>query len=166
MYKLLIIAASFFPAIAFANAVWPALYLETRLFSFWAIGIGLVIEFITIKWLFTLSVKKSIIAVVFANLLSSVAGIVLIPLAGIVWEIFPGSVMYWAFGIGTFNPVTWIATFILGCLVNGLLEGSVYKRWFVPEFRFKSKAFLWLLAANSLSVGAAFISLLLKPVHP
>ena len=104
-------------------------------------------------------------ATVSANAVSAVAGIILIPLAGVAWELFPGSAINWAFSWGTFNPITWGATFVLGCLVNGLLEGAVYKKWFYPQFRFKSRAFLWLLVANSLSVGAAFISLWLKPVQ-
>ena len=79
-----------------------------------------------------------------ANAVSAVAGIVLIPLAGFVWEVFPGSVINTIFSWGTFNPITWIGTFVLGCLINGWLEGVVYKKWFAPEFKFKSKAFLWL----------------------
>jgi len=109
--------------------------------------------------------KKAAIAAVSANAVSSIAGIILIPLAIIAWELFPGSVINWAFSWGTFNPVIWAATFFLGCSVNGILEGAVYKKWFVPGFSFKSKAFRWLLAANALSVGAAFVSLWLKPVQ-
>lgn len=71
------------PTTAYANVVWPALYLETRLFSWWAIGIGLLVEFFFIKWLFTLPVKKASMATVSANAVSAVAGIILIPLAGI-----------------------------------------------------------------------------------
>ncbi len=163
--KPLIFALCFLPTVAYANVVWPALYLETRLFSWWAISIGLLIEFVVIKWLFSLTQKKAVIATISANAASSIAGTVLIPLAGIAWELFPGSVINWAFSWGTFNPVTWVATFLLGCLVNGVLEGAVYKKWFAPEFRFKSKAFLWLLAANSLSVDAAFVSFWVKPVQ-
>lgn len=166
MRKLPVYILYFLPSVAYANVVWPALYLESRLFSWWAISIGLVVEFVFIKWLFTLSTKKASIATVSANAVSAIAGIVLIPLVGIVWELFPGSVINWVLSWGTFNPVTWGATFVLGCLVNVLLEGAVYKRWFMPEFKFRSKAFLWLLVANSLSVGVALISLWLHPIKP
>jgi len=154
------------PIVAYANVVWPALYLETRLFSWWAISIGLLIEFIFIKWLLTLSNRKTAIATISANAISSIVGIILIPLAGIAWEIFPGSVFNWAFDWSTFSPLTWAATFVLGCLINALIEGAVYKKWFAPEFKFKSKAFLWLITANSFSVGAAYVSLWLNPVQP
>jgi len=162
--KLFVITVVIFPVAAHANIVWPALYLETRLFSWWAIGLGLLIEFFFIKWLFGLSVQRTVIADVSANTVSSIAGIVLIPLAGIVWEVFPASVINWLFGWGTFNPVTWVATFVLGCLINAWLEGAVYRKWFAPSFRFKSKAFLWLLVANGFSVGAAYISFWVSPV--
>lgn len=165
MRRLLIFTIGLFPAVAYANVVWPALYLEARLFSWWAIGLGLIIEYFFIKWLFGLSPKRSAIAVVAANIVSSIAGIILIPLVGIAWELFPASIINWAFNWGTFNPITWAATFVLGCLVNVFLEGAVYKKWFAPDYSIKSKAFLWLLAANSFSVGAAFISLWLKPLQ-
>ena len=164
--KLLVFILCFLPTIAYANVVWPALYLETRLFSWWAISIGLLVEYFFIKWLFTFSTKKTAIATVSANAISSIAGIILIPLAGIAWELFPGSLIHWAFNWGTFNPITWGATFVLGCLINALIEGAVYKKWFAPAFKFKSEVFLWLLAANSLSVGVAFGSLWLNPVQP
>ena len=164
MRKLFIAILVLFPVVAYANVVWPALYLETRLFSWWAIGVGLIIEFFLIKWLFNLSVKRAMIADVSANTLSSIAGIILIPLSGIAWEIFPASLINWLFSWGTFNPVTWVVTFVLGCLVNAFLEGAVYKKWFAPEFRFKSKAFIWLLIANSFSVSAAYISFWVNPL--
>ena len=166
MRKTIFLVLSILPTVAYANVVWPALYLESRLFSWWAIGIGLLVEFLFIKWLFKLSTKKASIAAVSANTVSAVLGIVLIPLVGILWEVFPGTVIYWAFNWSTFSPVTWCATFIMGCLINAVLEGAVYKKWFVPGFKFRSKAFLWLLAVNSLSVGAAFVSLWLNPVQP
>lgn len=165
MHKYLGFLLLFISLSASANMVWPALYLEARLFSWWAISLGLLVEFFFIRWLFDFSAKKASIATVSANAVSAVAGIILIPLAGIAWEVFPASIINKIFSWGTFNPITWIGTFVLGCLVNGLLEGAVYKKWFAPEFKFKSKAFLWLLAANAISVGAAFVSLWLKPMQ-
>ncbi|KHF24649.1 hypothetical protein BOV90_03500 [Solemya velum gill symbiont] len=164
MRKLFIIAIILFPPVVYANVVWPALYLEIRLFSWWAIGLGLLVEFFYVKWLFALSVKRSAIADLSANAASSIAGILLIPLAGIAWEFFPASIYQQAFDWGTFNPVTWVATFILGCFINAVIEGAVYKKWFAPHFRYKSREFLWLLVANAISVGAAYISFLIVPL--
>ena len=165
MKRYAVLAIAVIPTTAAANVVWPALYLETRLFSWWAIGIGLVVEFFFVRWLFGMSAKQAAIADLSANAVSAVAGLVLIPLAGVVWELFPGSVINWAFDWGTFNPVTWGGTFLLACLINALLEGAVYKKWFAPEFRFKSRKFLWLVVANAISVGAAFGSLCVAPMR-
>ncbi|MEW6563351.1 MAG: hypothetical protein AB1400_09000 [Pseudomonadota bacterium] len=90
-----------------ADVVWPALYLETRLFSWWAIGLGLMAEFFFIWKVFSLSPKQALLADIAANTASALLGVLLIPLAGIVWEVFPGLAFYHLFNMGTFNPITW-----------------------------------------------------------
>lgn len=95
------------PQPVWANVVWPALYVQTRLSSGWAIGLGLVIECAFVRWLFGLTVQRTALAVFCANLVSALLGMVLLPLAGIVWELFPASVYNWLLGWGTFNPLTW-----------------------------------------------------------
>lgn len=153
------------PAVAYANVVWPALYLETRLFSWWAISVGLVIEYMFVRWLFGLAPSRAAIADLSANAVSAVVGLVLIPLAGIAWELFPASVYNWALGWGTFNPITWAGTFLLACVVNAILEGVVYKKAFKVDFKIRSKKFGWLVLANAFSVGVAFASLWIVPLH-
>jgi len=153
------------PATALANVVWPALYLETRLFSWWAIGIGLLVEFFFLRWLFGLSYKQAALADLSANAVSAVTGLVLIPVAGFLWELFPGSLINWVFDWGTFNPVTWLGTFLLACVVNALLEAIVYRTWFVRDLRFRSKQFVWLILVNAISVGVAVASLWIAPVR-
>jgi len=153
------------PSVAYANVVWPALYLEARLFTWWAISIGLVIESIFVLWLFILSFKKSVVAVVGANAASAIAGILLIPLGGFAWELFPASIYNWMFDWGTFNPLTWVGTFVLACLINAAIESAIYRKWFFPKFRFRSKNFFWIILANAFSVGAALASIWLKPVQ-
>jgi hypothetical protein len=65
---------------------------------------------------------------------------------------------------GTFNPVTWAATFFLACLINTAIESLVYKRGFkLPVWR---REFWWIYVANSVSVGLAFGSLLMYPYVP
>lgn len=165
MKRITILLSLLFPGAAYANVVWPALYLETRLFTWWAISIGLIIESIFILWLFRLPVKKSVIAVVAANTVSAIAGILLIPLSGIAWELFPASIYKSMFEWGTFNPLTWAGTFGLACLINATIEGAIYRKWFVPKFRFRSINFIWIIFANAFSVGAALVSIWLKPLQ-
>ena len=145
-----------------ADVVWPALYLETRLFSWWAIAVGLVAEYIFIRWVFQLSVRRAAIATTVANGVSAVVGVPLIPLAGIAWEFFPGSIYMRAFNWGTFNPVTWAATFVIACLVNTVVEAAVYKLGFKLPVR--RREFWWVFVANSVSVGLAFATLFLVHV--
>ncbi len=165
MRRLVVAALLAMPAAAYANLVWPALYLETRLFSWWAISVGLVVEYLFVRWLFGLAPSRAAIADLSVNAASAVVGVVLIPIAGIAWELFPASVYKWALGWGTFNTITWAGTFILACVVNAALEGFVYKKAFKVDFKIKSKNFGWLVLANAFSVGVALASLWIVPLQ-
>jgi hypothetical protein len=87
---------------------WPAMVLEERLLSVIPIVAGLVVEWLALRFGgFDLSWKKAAVVDVVMNAVSTIVGIVLIPVLGLVWEIFPGVVLYKFFSIGTFNPGTW-----------------------------------------------------------
>jgi hypothetical protein len=148
---------------ATADVVWPALYLETRLFTWWTIGLGLLVEFFIVRWLFALPIGKAAIATVVANAVTAIAGVPLIPLAGIIWEFFPGMLYTGPLHWGTFNPITWVATFLLACLVTTAIEALVYRYGF--KLRVGLREFVWLTIANSLSVGVAFASLFIFPIE-
>jgi hypothetical protein len=165
LVKLLALLILLTPGVAYANMVWPALYLETRLFSWWAITVGLVIEYLFIRRLFNLAPKRAAIATFTANAASAVAGVIFIPVSGIVWELFPGSLYMWAFGWGTFNPLTWGGTVFLACLINAFIESVIYRKVFKVSLVIKSKAFLWLVVANAFSVGVALASMWVVPVR-
>jgi hypothetical protein len=160
---LLLTLSLLIPPSAHADMVWPALYLETRLFSWWAIGLGLVVEFFFIWKVFALPARKAVVADLAANAASALLGALLIPLAGIAWEVFPGLAFYHLLNWGTFNPVTWVATFIFACLINAWLESYVLKRFF--RLPFTKRTFSWLTLANAISVGIAFGSLWWTPVE-
>lgn len=146
-----------------ADIVWPALVVEPRLFSWWAIGSGLLVEFFFVRWLTRLDVKMGAVADLTMNAASALLGIFLLPLAGIVWEFFPGIILHSAFNIGTFNPGTWTATFLLAVFINAALETSVLRRVFKQQTG--KRVFWWLCVANSLSVAIAFASLFTHPPH-
>lgn len=165
MRKFIGITLFILPVVAYADLVWPALFLGTRLFSWWAITVGLVIEYLFVRRLFGLNPMLALEATVSANVFSSLAGAILIPIAGIVWELFPGSLYMWAFEWGTFNPLTWAGAFLLACLINALLEGALYNYIFKVELQYKSKKFGWLVLANAFSVGVALASIWVVPVQ-
>lgn len=157
---LLVFAAS---GTAHANLVWPALFLETRLFTWWTISFGLVIEYLFVRKFFGMAPRLSVKATLAANAFSAGVGLPLIPISGLIWELFPGSIYMKLLNWGTFNPVTWVATILLACVINCGLESFVYRRWFALQIG--RREFLWVAAANAISVGLAGASLFLVPPH-
>jgi hypothetical protein len=152
------------PTVACADVVWPALFLETRLATWWSVSIGLFVEFLIIWRAFDLSVKKALLVDFVANIVSALLGIILIPLAGVAWEVFPGLVFYKVFHIGTFNPATWSATYLFAVAINASLEWAVIQRGF--KIPIGKRGFWIMVGANAVSVAVAFGSLFVFPVKP
>ena len=115
------------------------------------------VEFFFIWKVFSLPPAKALLADIAANTASALLGVVLIPLAGMGWEFFPGLILSKLFHIGTFNPIKWSATYVLACLINALLESYTLELLF--KLPFTRKTFSWLVLANSISVGIAFANL-------
>jgi hypothetical protein len=118
-----------------------------------------------VRWLFGLAPSRALIADLSANAASAVVGVVLIPVGGIVWELFPAAVYNRVLGWGTFNPISWVGAFFLACVINALFEGFVYKKAFKLDFKIKSRKFGWRILANAFSVGIAFVSLWIAPLQ-
>ncbi|RJR44166.1 MAG: hypothetical protein C4576_13350 [Desulfobacteraceae bacterium] len=159
----LAILAILISAPAYADVIWPALFLVNRMVSWWSIALGLVVEYAPVRKLTQFDVKKSIFADLTMNAGSCLLGIFIIPVLGIGWEFFPGSVLYRFFNIGTFNPGTWIATFLIAVFVNASLENLVLRIGFKKHCGWRG--FWWLSIANAASVGVAFASLWLGPMR-
>jgi hypothetical protein len=166
-FTVLIILALFVSLVhatpAYANVVWPALYLAGRMITWWAVSVGLVIEYLFLRQFIGFGIIRSVLAVVLMNAVSAVVGTIAIAFAGVLWEAFPGTPMYLLLGIGTFNPLTWTATFVMAVLINAYIERRVITHAF--KYRFIRRGFLWLCAANSASVAVAAVSLNLYPVY-
>jgi hypothetical protein len=145
-----------------ADVVWPALFVENRLLSMWVILAGLVVEYFFVRRITRLSVKKSILADVSMNAASTLLGIVLIPVAGLAWEVFPGIILFKWFNLGTFNPGTWLATFCFAVLINAALETFVLAKLFKQQLG--KRGFRWLCLANAVSVGIAYASFFIFPI--
>lgn len=140
--------------IILANLVWPALFLQNGLLSVRPILIGSLVEYLFIRQLTKFSIWKAILAVLTANGASTLLGFILIPLAGLVWELFPGILLYQFLNLGTFNPITWGATLLIAAAINALLETYVLAVIFKNPIG--KRGFWWLFAANMVSVGIAF----------
>ena len=161
------------PVTLHANVIWAALVLEKRLFSWWAISIGLLVEWLFVRQLFQITFRKAALATVAANAFSAILGIPLIPLAGLVWELVPALLDWFIkksvpalfdhidlYAVG--KVISWCGTLVIACAVNVLLEGLFYKKVFKFDFLFKSRKFLWFMLANFASVGAAAVSLIIN----
>ena len=66
-----------------ANVIWPSLYLVERINTWWIVGISLLIEFLCLIWLTQEKIWKVGLMTLVMNLVSTVVGIVGIPLSGI-----------------------------------------------------------------------------------
>ncbi len=146
----------------YVDVVWPSLVLEQRILSIIPITVGLAAEWVVLRFGgFGLSWKKAAIVDVVMNAVSTVAGIVVIPALGFVWEFFPGSVLYKLFNVGTFNLGTWAATFVMAVLATTAIEAAVVRWGFkIPLGR---RGFWILCFANCVSVALAYVSLWLHP---
>src|SRR5882762_5763464 len=143
----------------YADVVWPALVLEQRILSVIPITAGLIVEWAALCFGgFGLSWKKAAVVDVVMNAVSTGAGIVLIPALGFAWEFFPGLVLYKVFKVGTFNPGTWAAIFVMAVLATTAIEASVV-RW-VFKVPLGRRRFWILCAANCVSVGSQRCTLL------
>jgi hypothetical protein len=142
----------------FADVIWPALLLEGRMLTWWAIAVGLVIEYFFVRKVTHLSFGRTIWADLAMNGVSALFGVLLIPIAGLVWEFFPGLLIYKLFNIGTFNPGTWSATLFMAVVINTLIERAALRRFFKQPVDGRG-AFWLLFLGNFLSVGLAFASL-------
>jgi hypothetical protein len=144
--------------------VWPALSVERKLLSIPVIVTGLLIEALVLRFLFTMNWKRAFTVSVVVNAISTGLGVLLIPLAGIGWEIFPGLVLYKVLNMGTFNPITWSATFLFALGITTSIEVVCLRRLFgVPPGK---RTWFWWTLANAVTVGLAFASLAIQPITP
>src|ERR1017187_485682 len=113
-----------------ADVVWPALLLASYERGVAAVAAGLVTELLVLRFVFPMAWKKALLVDISMNLASSLVGAVAIPLAGFLWEFFPGVLIYKIFNMGTFNPVTWTATCGMAIFISTGVETSIVRYLF------------------------------------
>lgn len=152
---LLVLVLLCFPLFAFANVIWPAYIAEEKILSLPIIAISLLIEYFFFKYLFHINTKKALYYTLVANAMSTLLGVVLRPLSGIVWEISLGLLVTQIFDWGTFNPITWISVPILGGAVNALLELLTIRVIGKQKFSTKNYVFTW--GINTITIALATV---------
>jgi hypothetical protein len=146
-----------------ADIVWPSLFLAMRIYSWWIIGAGLIIEYIFLIRLTRTTWLRAGLMTIVMNAISSCVGIFGIPLSGILWELIASITILPLFDWGTFNPISWIVSCTLAVLLNTVIETASLRLIF--KMPWTIRLFLWLALANLITVGMAFVSIMLSMPH-
>lgn len=134
-----------------ANMIWPSLYIAQGSVTLSVITVGLIVEWIVLKIFLKEKWLKCLIMSLTMNLFSTIIGIFLIPIVGILGEIF-----LVPFNTGTFHFTHLIVAFLLSVLCNVIIEGLVLKY----IFKKKSKNLVvWLFIANFISISVCIIKI-------
>ena len=147
------------PTVAFANVVWPTLYIVTGIMSWYIILTGLIIEFLFIKYKFRAKFLRAALMAISMNLASAIIGLILIPASGFITAIAVGlsDALLIKIPIENINGIVlWTLSYIVTILCNVLIEGLALKLVFKKRFR---RNFGWLFIANALSVLLAILIL-------
>ena len=141
---LALLTISIFCNPAFADVVWPSLYIAGGMLSVKVIIAGFLIELLFVKFFTDTRWLKAGLVTFVMNLITSLLGAVLIPISGLLLEF----VMY-PVNRATFHWTHWVASYLVIVVMNTLIEGLVIKLMLKKEFK---KIFWWLFGANTLSV--------------
>lgn len=140
-----------------ADMVWPTLLLELHYLAVWAIAVGLVLEAFLVRWAFKPSLGRTVLATVTANALSTLGGVIAIPVLGLVAAAASMPVAnLLGLSPGASNGALWVLSFALAVLVNTWIEVWIYR----GDFRFVvgRREFAIIVLANGLSVGVAALN--------
>ncbi len=139
-----------------ADLIWPSLYIAKGMLSIKVILLGLIIELFFVKYFTRVSWKKASIVTFLMNLITTMLGMILIPLSGLGSEFIFDFVFhaYDKFGIGTFHWSHWLAAYLLVIFINTFIEGLFIKLTLKAKL---IKIFWWLMIANAISVFICFL---------
>ena len=139
-----------------ADLVWPSLYIAKGMLSIKVILLGLIIELFFVKYFTKTDWKKASTVTVLMNLITTILGIIFIPLSGLGSEFVFDFVFhaYDKFGIGSFHWSHWLTSYLLIIFINTFIEGLFIKLMLKLKLK---KIFWWLLIANSISVLICFL---------
>ncbi len=139
-----------------ADIIWPSLYITKGMLSLKVILIGLIVELLFVKYFVKTNWQKALITTINMNLITTVLGIILIPLSGLGSELVFDFVFhaYDKFGIGTFHWSHWLVSYLLVILINTFIECVYIKLTLKLSLR---KIFWWMLFANGISVFLCFL---------
>ena len=144
-----------FSAPAFADVVWPSLYIVGGMMSAKVIIAGLLVEFLFVKFFTKTTWLKAGLVAFVMNLITCLLGIILIPISGLLIEF----IMY-PVSPATFHWSHWLMSYLVIILMNTLIEGIFIKLTLKQKFK---SVFWWLFGANTISVLICVLYMTLKP---
>jgi hypothetical protein len=156
-----------------ADVVWPALILEHRLNSLLGIILMFVLELIFV-WRFTrLSILRSTLLTAILNSFSAFAGIILVPIIGLLPIIIFSPLAPYIVAHGALDMVLetinygmlwFIAAGVSTTIEVGVLHRYVkFTKWPYPYS--KKYTFTWLLTAHAIATAFAMASLWIWPIR-
>ena len=125
---------------AFADVVWPSLYIAAGMVSLKVIVLGLLIELVFVKIFTNINWLKASIITIIMNGVTCLLGVVLIPISGLFVELLPTKTFHWTH---------WFLDYLLAILINTIIEGLIIK--LILKLKLK-RIFIWLFIANAISI--------------
>jgi len=127
------------------NVVWPAIYVTAEIQNFWfLVFVTISIEALALMALCKFGFQKAVIAAGVGNLVSGLIGTFIMMFAMLFWHLIMDDFIPKA----TFDPINWVATYVLMCLGSVALEVFTVKLIYKETFK---KLFMPLLVGNLLT---------------
>lgn len=125
---------------AFADVVWPSMYIAEGMHSLKVIVLGLVAELLFVKFFTNTNWLKACTVTVLMNLVSSFIGYIPILFLGMFSELLPFRTFHWTH---------WLFAYLIAIVINTIIESIIIK--LILKLKFKN-IILWLFIANTISV--------------
>ena len=133
-----------FSAPAFADVVWPSLYIALGMISMKVIIVGLIVELFFVKFFTDTRWLKACVVTFVMNLITCLLGIIITPISGLLLEF-----ILYPVNKATFHWTHWFASYLAVIVINTLIEGLVVKLTLKKAYK---KIFWWLFCANAISI--------------
>lgn len=122
--------------------------------TWWVIVAGVAADYFFVRYALGVPSKKAVRYAAIINIASIVAGILPISFVGAIWTIT-------SYTFEGFSPIFWGVLGLLMCLCYVWVESIIYKRGFKLNVRFTGSVFWWCMLANAVSVGLAWVSIVI-----
>ncbi|MBC7792890.1 MAG: hypothetical protein H7Z43_04220 [Clostridia bacterium] len=152
-----ILSVLLLPAIANACELsWPSLMVEDTLFQWWWFVIPslLVFKLLGVQLATHGGWRKSALTALQASAISTLVGLLMLPVAGLAWEYVVGQYIN-SYARHGYPIVTWCFTFVAAVVISALVDAEVVRRRGVTY----RHALGWLALADTLTVAVSFVCL-------